>query len=267
MQDFEKDWDSYAELINQRIDSPEWEVLKKARETHWQEFFDVQHGDKILDAGCGLGDYTVLALKKKAKVWAFDVSHEMVECTVSRARRMSLNAEAVTQDSVMSIQYPDETFDKVFCLAVLDHLSEQERFKALGELTRVLKSGGKLYLDVPNRLAYHWRIAFVIMRLLSLYPHGKVHFFTPWELKKCVKSCGLLLEKSMGLTFCPPFSGIYTTDIRRMTFFPKVIIDLLDRLYLVIEINFRRLSVFKPFCWHYFVEAVKPAACRANAEG
>lgn len=265
MNEFEKDWDTYAKLIDERKDSLEWLVLRKARESHWNELFDIQPGDKLLDAGCGLGDYTVFALKAKAKVWAFDYSDGMTRCTIARVKRLGLRTEAITQDSVLSIPYSDEIFDKVFCLSVLDHLSDKDRKMALRELTRVLKTGGKMYLSVPNRLAYHWRLAFEIMRLLRLYPSGKIHFHTPWELKEMVKSVGLLPGKSIGLTICPPFSGIYTTDIQRVTFLPEPIIKILDRLYLAIEMNLRRISAFKPFCWHYFLETVKlPDAGKAD---
>jgi len=257
MSSFEKNWDTYAKLIDERKDAPEWEVLRKARESHWKEFFDIEPGEKVLDAGCGLGDYTIFALKAKARVWAFDYSEEMTRCTAARVKRLGIEAEAVTQDSVLSIPYPDEMFDRVFCLAVLDHFSLEDRKGALKELTRVLKTGGSLYLDVPNRLAYHWRLVFMVMRRLKMYPEGEIHFFLPWELKKLVISFGLFPRKSLGLTISPPFSGLYTTDIRRITFLPDPIIKILDCLYLAIEMNLRRISLFKPLCWHYFLKTAK----------
>ena len=254
---YEKDWDTYAQLISVRKDAPEWEVLRKARESHWREFFSVNENDKILDAGCGHGEYTVFALKANAKVWAFDYSKEMVKCTRAVVRKNSMKAEDISIDSVVAIPYENGFFDQVFCLAVLDHLDYDSRIKAINELNRVLKKGGKLILDVPNRLAFHWRFVFFIMRLFGLYPKGEIHFFTPFEVKKLLKENGFNQTKSLGLTLIPPLSGIYTTDLRRITFLPEFIIKPLDKLYLMIEINFRRISFLKPVCWHYFVEATK----------
>ena len=51
---FDKNWDDYAKQIYERKDSTEWEVLRKARESHWDEFFNVKEDDKILDAGWGI---------------------------------------------------------------------------------------------------------------------------------------------------------------------------------------------------------------------
>jgi ubiquinone/menaquinone biosynthesis C-methylase UbiE len=257
MSRYEKNWEDYAREIDERKESAQWEVLRKARETHWHEFFDVGSGDRLLDAGCGHGDYTVLALKSGAQVWAFDFSNEMTRRTAARVDRLGLEARAITRHSVLNIPYPDEMFDQVFCLAVLDHLSASDRKQAMGELKRVLKKGGKLYLDVPNRLAYHWRGAFEIMRLFKLYPAGKIHFFTPGELKGLLRAHGMHMENSIGLTICPPFSGLYTTDIRRVTFLSEPFIRIIDLLYLAVEIRLRRVNFFKPLCWHYFIKALK----------
>ena len=254
---YEKDWDSYAQLISDRKNSPEWDVLRKARESHWQEFFSVPENDRILDAGCGHGEYTVFALKEKAKVWSFDYSKEMVNYTAVSVRNSFLQAENISVDSVTDIPYENEFFDQVFCLAVLDHLGPDDRKKAMSELNRVLKKGGKLVIDVPNRFAFHWRFVFLIMRFFKLYPKGEIHFFTPFEVERLLKQNGFNKTKSLGLTILPPFSGIYTTDLRRITFLPEILIKPLDKLYLMIEINFRRLSFLKPVCWHYFVEATK----------
>ena len=254
---FDKNWDDYAKLIYERKDSAEWEVLKIARESHWDEFFNVKEGDKILDAGCGLGEYTIFSLKKKAKVWAFDYSVEMVNLTRELVERYSLKAEKISVDSITHIPYEDEFFDQVFCLAVLDHVNDEARSSGIIELGRVLKKGGRLVIDVPNRYAYHWRFVFYIMRIFKLYHKGDIHFFTPFEINKILKNNGFKKIKTLGLTILPPFSGIYTTNLQRLTFLPEFIIKPLDRIYLKVEIYLRRISIFKPVCWHYFVEAEK----------
>lgn len=254
---YQKDWDGYARLINERKDSPHWNVLRKARQSHWEEFFSVNANDKVLDAGCGHGEYTIYALKEKARVWAFDFSKEMVSYTAESIKKYELQAEEISIGSVANIPYSDEVFDQVFCLAVLDHLCVEDRKSAISECKRVLKRGGKLVIDVPNRFAVHWRLVFLVMRLFRLYPKGEIHFFTPFEITKILEENGFQKTKSLGLTFLPPFSGIYTTDLRRITFLPEIIIKLLDNLYLMIEITFRRIPFLKSVCWHYFIEAKK----------
>ena len=257
MTEYDKNWDAYGKSIDDRKDAPEWAILRQARETHWREFFTGIAGKKVLDAGCGHGEYTVFALLAGASVWAFDYSAEMVEATRSRLERQGLQAQDLYQGSVTEIPHEDKSFDVVFCLAVLDHLPGDARTQALREMHRVLKPGGTLYLDVPNRLALHWRFVFLLMRLLRLYPGGKIHFFLPWEIRALARQNGFEPQASLGLTFCPPFSGIYTTDIRRITFLPQFLIRPLDWLYLEVEQTMRRLGPFKAVCWHYFLKCRK----------
>lgn len=259
---YDKDWNSYASIIAKRKNSPDWAVLREARKSHWDDFFEIRENDHVLDAGCGHcghGEYTIWALAAGARVWAFDYSEEMAKWSSAMIGREGFNAEAVSRDSVTAIPYPNESFDVVFCLAVLDHLEESDRSKAMQELYRVLKPNGMLYLDVPNRLALHWRSVFFLMRISGLYPKGEIHFFTPWEIRSLLKRNGFQPIRSLGMTICPPFSGIYTTDLRRLTILPQFLIRPLDYLYLLVEKNLRRIPFMKPLCWHYFIASTKKA--------
>ena len=51
----------------------------------------------------------------------------------------------------MAVPFPDQQFDLALCIEVLEHVQEDE--KALGEIARVLRSGGSLILSLPYR---HW---------------------------------------------------------------------------------------------------------------
>ena len=255
---YDKDWDWYADLIDNRKESEEWKIIRIIRESHWEELCKIKKGDKVLDAGCGHGDYTKLLLLKGAKVWAFDSSRNMVLATQKRLERLGLKVEELIIASVLSIPYPDEMFDAVLCLAVIDHIPDSERIIAVKELARVLRPGGDLYINTPNKYAYHWRLGHFLMRLLGKFPKGKIHWFTPKELKKIICSTGLIPKDSLGLELLPPFSGIYTSDLKRYTFFPEKVISLLDKLYLNLEIRLRRIRFLQSICLHYFLIAKKP---------
>lgn len=249
------DWDAYSASVAARKESPEWAVLRRARSEHYARFFSIQPEDKVLDAGCGHGEYTIFALRDGAKVWAFDTSEAMVAYTSRAVGREKLQAEEITLQSAMDIRYPDNHFDVVFNCSVLECLADPEG--ALHELVRVLRPGGQLYLDVCNASAIHWYALFRMMQFLNAGPSGKMRYFFPWVLKAMVRDAGCEPLNSSGQAFFPPFSGIYTADLRRFTILPDFLIRPLDRLYLTVERFANHHWPLRLFCWHYFLRSSK----------
>lgn len=255
--EFDKDWDGYAALIDDRKDAPGWAVIREVRESHWRELVHVPAGGTVLDAGCGNGDYTRLALRHGARVWAFDLSPGMVAATERRLAAAGLEPKEVRVASVVDIPYPDDRFDVVLCFAVIDHVPDEHRLDAVRELVRVLKPGGTLYINTPNKHAYTWRAGHWLMRRLGRFPEGKIRWLSPSELQALCVEAGCRIGRSLGLELFPPFSGIYTSDLERLTVLPESVIAVLDRWYLRLERRLRRVDRLKPFCFHYFLEVTK----------
>jgi SAM-dependent methyltransferase len=58
-----------------------------------------------------------------------------------------LSPKAMIRMDITDIQYPDETFDVIYCSHVLEHVNDDR--KAMRELHRVLRTGGWAILQVP----------------------------------------------------------------------------------------------------------------------
>lgn len=58
-----------------------------------------------------------------------------------------LNPHAMVRMDITDIQYPDQTFDVIYCSHVLEHVPDDK--KAMREFARVLKDGGWAILLVP----------------------------------------------------------------------------------------------------------------------
>jgi ubiquinone/menaquinone biosynthesis C-methylase UbiE len=58
-----------------------------------------------------------------------------------------LSRTAMVRMDIRDIQYPDKTFDVIYCSHVLEHVTEDR--KAMAEFYRVLKPGGWAILQVP----------------------------------------------------------------------------------------------------------------------
>lgn len=55
----------------------------------------------------------------------------------------------IVKMDVTKLDFPDRSFDMIFCLNVLEHVKDD--LKALGELRRVLRSKGMIILSVPQK--------------------------------------------------------------------------------------------------------------------
>ena len=97
-------------------------------------------GDKNLDLGCGNGRFSELF--EDEDYVGVDVSEELMRL----AKEKYPNREFVSINAT-NLPFPDNSFDKVFCLAVIHHIpSKQMRQAFLAEAKRVLKPGGLLIL-------------------------------------------------------------------------------------------------------------------------
>lgn len=101
-------------------------------------------GRTVLDIACGTG-YGIAILNKQARfVIGVDVDIEAAK----EARGECSENSAVLIGDGLRLPFADESFDAVTSFETLEHLHERSRF--LGELHRVLGSGGLLLLSTPN---------------------------------------------------------------------------------------------------------------------
>lgn len=99
-----------------------------------------------------------------------------------------------------TMPFEDESFDLVVCCEVLEHLLWDPSFM-MGEINRVLKTGGQLILLTPNIVS--WRsIASVINgfnpNFYSCYPASgtepkHAREYTPWEVRDLLEHSGFLV--------------------------------------------------------------------------
>jgi len=103
-------------------------------------------GLRVLEIGCGRGEFTRLLAERGAVVTGMDVS----EYAVSRAAALVAefpDADTRTGD-ICDIDFPDGTFDLVVSLETIEHSPSVP--KAVSELVRVTRPGGRLIITSPN---------------------------------------------------------------------------------------------------------------------
>jgi SAM-dependent methyltransferase len=99
--------------------------------------------ESVLDAGCGMGQWTAGLAHLNRKVAAIDYSADRVNGTATILSRLGMDNVTVERQSIEQLSFPDESFDAVFCYSVLMFADPA---RALNEFHRVLKKGGRLYI-------------------------------------------------------------------------------------------------------------------------
>ena len=100
----------------------------------------------VLDVGCGKGRFARVFLERHPGVamYGLDISGEMLACVPAGVCAVS--------GSMTELPFADSAFDFVYATESLEHAVEIDR--AVGEMCRVLKPGGKLAIIDKN--VEHW---------------------------------------------------------------------------------------------------------------
>lgn len=106
-------------------------------------------GESVLDVACGTGVVTRLAAEmvgSRGSVTGLDVNPGML--AVARAETPSEMSVDWHEATAEAMPFADETFDVVLCQMSLQFIPDKAA--ALGEMRRVLKPGGRVYVTVPG---------------------------------------------------------------------------------------------------------------------
>ena len=100
-------------------------------------------GRRVVDCGCGAGEYVSELRGRGANAWGIEFSQEKL------ARSRSELSGHLTAGDLGAIALRDGTIDVALLNEVLEHVPDDRR--VLGEVHRILRPGGALILFAPNR--------------------------------------------------------------------------------------------------------------------
>lgn len=98
----------------------------------------------VLDAGCGIGQWSISASYLNSTVKAIDVNKERIEFAKNVADNLDRKNIEFIVGSIENIPFEDESIDAIFCSGVIMFSKYK---KTLREFDRILKKGGICYIN------------------------------------------------------------------------------------------------------------------------
>ena len=115
-------------------------------------------GDEVLEIGCGVGRVAKHIARQCARWTGADVSPNMLKFAAENCRDLG-NVGFVELSGYDLKPIASESMDVVYCTVVFPHLSQWDRYSYVEDAFRVLRPGGKLYVDNVNLCSESgWRI-------------------------------------------------------------------------------------------------------------
>lgn len=190
---------------------------------------------KILEIGCGDGEFTKRLLKTKAKIIATDLTQDVIK----RGKRLITHENLKFElQNAESLGYRDNLFDIVCGISILHHLNT---LSALQEAKRVLKKDGQIFFTEPNLLNPHTYLGISIpflKKIMEFSPDERP--FLKWQLRKIVKKASFRKFIVNNYDFLDPLT-------------PKWAISCVEKMGRLLE----KLPIIKEFSGSFIIWARK----------
>jgi SAM-dependent methyltransferase len=140
-------------------------------------------GSRLLDGGCGLGEWTVLFAQQGFDTVGLDLSVEVVE-----KLNRSFPTHQFHRADIRQTGFPDQSFDGYFSWGAFEHF-ENGLGDCLDEAHRILRPGGWLFISIPFD---NWRHILRDAGRLERWDEGfdphkgytQAHRFYQWRLTR-----------------------------------------------------------------------------------
>ncbi|UCD08390.1 MAG: methyltransferase domain-containing protein [Dehalococcoidales bacterium] len=141
-------FDNSAEFYNEWFTSPIGKLVLETEQELINRFVDPAPGDRVLDAGCGTGIFTIDFLKAGATVTGLDISRGMLLNAVTGLKNMPF---FVIQGDIRKLPFDNDSFDKTVSITALEFIEDAQT--AVNELFRVTRPDGIVVVATLNSLS------------------------------------------------------------------------------------------------------------------
>ena len=147
----------------------------------------VPEGAKVLDCAAGTGELSIAAAEKAESVLCTDLSLSMLEIARKKCCKQGIENVHFEERNILELSDADDVYDVAIAGNVLHLLDDPQ--KAVKELARVVKNGGKLILPT-FMLTENDKTPFLV-KLYKLVGFDPAKNYNSREYKEMLESCGM----------------------------------------------------------------------------
>lgn len=192
--------------------------------------------DIVLDAGCGSGNAVFYLAKKVKSLMGLDNNKEAINFAKNQVRKLKLTNATFKLADLRRIPFKEKYFTKAILFEVVEHFTEKDYKRIISEIYRVLKTGGFLYITVPNKIS-SWPIIEFFLDTFRLIPHlgGSQHIseLTLFQLEKIVAEENFKLRNFGSINHLSPVISLFSERLAEKIF----------------DFEVRHLKKFGPIIW------------------
>lgn len=207
---YEAQDDPIALLRNQHKIEVPW-ILAEIRR-------NIGYHASILDMGCGAGLLANDLALSGHKVTGIDLSTSSLKVAESRDSTHSVRYQV---GDVYKVPFPNESFDVVTVMDLLEHVSDPRR--VIAEATRVLRPGGLFFFNTFSKSPLAWLIVIKGMEWFVRNTPADYHvyslFINPETLNEWLEDVGMQVMEVRGIR--PVFAQKALFDLMRTGVVPK----------------------------------------------
>ena len=141
-------------------------------ETRWDR--NCLDGQNILEVGSGAGRFSKVVLEHtQAALWSVDYSDAVTANYINNSK-IAPERFHLFQASIYELPFPDDSFDKVFCIGVLQHTPDFE--SSVIELIKKAKPGGEVVVDFypVNGWWTKWHAKYLLRPFIKRISHSRL---------------------------------------------------------------------------------------------
>lgn len=165
-------------------------------------FANISAGERVLEAGCGMGRYTLILARQGIKVEGMDISPVLLD----KMRTYAGVGFDIPLYCADVLQFPSELegrFDAVIGFFTLHHFHNLT--KCFEAMTSLLKPGGRIVFLEPNPFNPLYYIQILITPGMTWQGDKGILSMRPDLIFKAMKSAGLSRLTMTRFGFFPPF--------------------------------------------------------------